>query len=135
MADFFFVLGEWLLVLALLGLIGVIVWLVMTVLHAKTAVMTDAGRLYKRPLNAGKNLVTTVKGLAQQETVRVKHIGLSVKDAAGAVKEASAEIQTAARGVHPEELQPALSSVQNVFKLMSLAAKFSQSASKQGPTR
>ena len=87
MADFFFVLGEGLLTLALVGLIGVIIWLVMTVLHAKTAVMADAGRLYKRPLNASKNLITTVKGLAQQETVRFKHIGASVKDAAGAVKE------------------------------------------------
>lgn len=133
--EYVYLFGEILLVLALVGLISVNIWLVMTALHAKNAVMSNAGRLYKRPLNASKNLVTTVKGIVQQETVRVKRVGVSVKEAAGAVKEATVEIKTAAQGVHPEELRPAISSVQNVSRILSLAAKFSQAAAKQGPLR
>ncbi len=135
MADILFLIGEILLILALVGLVGVIAWLVMTALRAKTAVTTDAGRLYKRPLAATKNLIATGKGIAQQETVRVKHIGASAKDAIGAVQVATAEIKTAVAGVHPEELQPAISTLQNASKIMSLAAKFSQAAAKQGPSR
>ncbi len=132
MADVFHIIGEALLILALVGLIGVLVWLVMTVLRAKTVAMTNAGRLYKRPLNATKNLIAAGKGIVQQETVRVKHIGASVKDATGAVKEAAREIKTAAESVHPEELRPALSTTQNVFQVLRLAAKLSHSAAIQG---
>jgi len=123
MAHIFYVIGEAMLVLALLGLIGVIAWLVMTVLHAKTMAATNAGRLYKRPLNATKTLIATGKGLVQQESVRVKHMGVSVKEAVGAVKDAAVEIKTAAAGVHPEELQPAVSTTQNILKAVSLVAQ------------
>lgn len=138
MADAFYVIGEIILILALVGLIGVLIWLVMTALRAKTVAMTNAGRLYKRPLNATKALIATGKGIAQQETVRIKHIGASVKGAAGAVKEAATEIKMAAGSVHPEELQPAVATAQNVSSNVSnavgLAVKLSQ-AVRQGPNQ
>ena len=132
MANFLFELGEVLTILALLGMIGVLVFLAMTALKLKTTVMTNAGRLYKRPLAAGKNLATTVKGLVQQETVRGKHIGASAKAAAGAVQDAAAHIKGTAQTVHPEDLRPAMNSVSNITKILKVAAKLSQAASKQG---
>lgn len=126
-----YVFGEVLLILALLGLIGVLIWLVMTALHVKNKTVGHAKRLSQRPTAAVKNLITTVKGLVQQETVRGKHIGASVKDAVGAVQEAAAEIKETAQSVHPEDLKPAVSSLQNITKLLGLAAQFARSAEKQ----
>jgi len=131
--EYVYLLGEILLVLALIGIIGVTVWLVMTALHVKTAVVANAGRLYKRPLNAGKNLAITGKGIVQQETVRAKHIGTTVKTAAGAVKVAVTHVKDTAQSVHPQDLKPALSTMQNVSKIVGLAAQFSRSARDQGP--
>jgi hypothetical protein len=132
MANFLFIFGEALTILALLGLIGVLVFLAMTALKLKTTVMTNAGRLYKRPLTAGKNLAAAVKGLAQQETVRGKHIGASAKAAALSVQDAASHIKGAAQAVHPEDLKPALASLSNVTKLLKVAAKLTQAASHQG---
>ena len=132
MANFLFIVGEALMILALLGLIGVLIWVAMTALKLKTTVMTNAGRLYKRPLAAGKNLATTVKGLAQQEAVRGKHIGASAKAAAGSVQDAATHIKGAAQGVHPEDLKPAMASLSNITKILKVAAKLTQAASHQG---
>lgn len=129
--DILLVLGEILLVLALLGIIAVTVWLAMTALHLKTAVVTNAGRLYKRPLNAGKNLVITGKGIVQQETVRVKHIGTSVKTASGAVVETVIKVKDAAQEIHPEDLKPALAALKNASHIASLAAGITRSAAHQ----
>ncbi len=131
--EYVYLAGEIFLVLALVGLIGVTVWLAMTALHVKTALMTNAGKLYKRPLNAGKNLVLTGKGIVQQETVRVKHIGTSVKTTAGAVKETVNHVKATAQSVHPQDLKPALATMQNVSKIVSLAAKLSRASQTQGP--
>ena len=126
MSDFLFGLGEGLTIVALLGLIGVVAYLAMTALKLKTSVMTNAGRLYKRPLAAGKNLATTVKGIVQQETVRGKHIGASAKAAAGAVQGAATHIKDTAQSMHPEDLKPALASLSNITKVLQVAAKLSQ---------
>ena len=131
MAHVFYDIGAVLLILALLGLIGVLVWMAMTVLHAKKSVMDNAGRLYKRPLNAGKNLVATGKGIAQQETVRVKHVIGTVKETVVSVKGSVNHVKDAVQTVHPEELQPAVTTVSNVSKVIGLAAKLSQAAAKQ----
>ena len=77
MLNVLYIFGEVLLILAMLGLIGVLIWFVMTVLHVKNTTLGHAKRLSQRPVAAVKNLITTAKGLAQQETVRVKHIGAS----------------------------------------------------------
>ena len=132
MAEVFYVIGAVLLILALLGLIGVLVWMVTTVLHAKNSIMGNAGRLYKRPLNAGKNLAATGKGIAQQETVRAKRVAGKVKHTAGAVKGSALLIRDAAQTVHPEELQPAVSTLGTASKLVGLVSGLSKAAAKQG---
>lgn len=131
MAAILFDIGLFFTILALVGLIGVLIFLAMTALKLKTSVMTNAGRIYKRPLAAGKNLVTTVKGIAQQEAVHGKHIGASAKSAGLAVKDAALTIRDTAQTVHPEDLKPALSSVSTVSRVVSLAAKLSQAGARQ----
>ena len=131
MLDVLYFFGEVLLILALLGMVGVLVLLVMTALHVKNMTVGRVKRLAERPTKAGKNLATTVKGIVQQETVRAKHIGASVKVAASAVQEAATEIKVTAQAVHPEDLKPALASLQNITKILRVAAIFTQ-ATKQG---
>ncbi len=125
MADFLFDVGLVFTILALIGLIGVLVFLAMTALKLKAYVTTNTGRLYKRPLAAGKNLAAAAKGIAQQEAVRGRHIGASAKAAGLAVKDAAVNIKDAAQSVHPEHLKPALSSVSNVGKTLKLAVNLS----------
>ncbi len=122
--------GEILLVLALVGLVGVLVWMVMTALRLKNAAVTNAGRLYKRPLNAGKNLVTTGKGIVQQETVRVKHVVATVKTTSGAVMQSATQIKEVAQTVHPEDLKPALALLKNASSALKIAANISRVASR-----
>ena len=131
MSDFLFEFGEGITILSLVGLVGVLIFLAMTALKLKTSVIDNAGRLYKRPLAAGKNLVKTAKGLAQQEAVRGKHIGASAKVAGIAVKDAALHIKDTAQSVHPEALKPAASSLSGAANVLKLAAKLSRSVPKQ----
>ena len=131
--EYLYIAGEIFLVLALVGIIAVIVWMVMTAVRLKTTVVTNAGRLYKRPLNAGKNLVTTGKGIAQQETVRVKHIISTVKTTSGIVMQTASEIKTVAETVHPEDLKPALALLKNASNALKTVANISHVAAGQGP--
>ena len=131
--EYLFIAGEIFLVLALVGIIAVIVWMVTTAVRLKTSVVTNAGRLYKRPLNAGKNLVTTGKGIAEQETVRVKHIISTVKTTSGIVMQTVTEIKTVAETVHPEDLKPALALLKNASNALKTVANISHVAAGQGP--
>ena len=131
--EYLYIAGEIFLVLALVGIIAVIVWMVTTAVRLKTSVVTNAGRLYKRPLNAGKNLVTTGKGIAQQETVRVKHIISTVKTTSGIVMQTASEIKTVAETVHPEDLKPALALLKNASGTLKIVANISHVAAGQGP--
>lgn len=131
--EYLFIAGEIFLVLALVGIIAVIIWMVTTAVRLKTSVVTNAGRLYKRPLNAGKNLVTTGKGIAQQETVRVKHILSTVKTTSGIVMQTASEIKTVAETVHPEDLKPALALLKNASSTLKIVANISHVAAGQGP--
>ena len=131
--EYLYIAGEIFLVLALVGIIAVIVWMVTTAVRLKTALVTNAGRLYKRPLNAGKNLVTTGKGIAQQETVRVKHIISTVKTTSGIVMQTASEIKTVAETVHPEDLKPALALLKNASSALKIVANISHVAAGQGP--
>ncbi len=126
MSDVLFTIGEVFCILALVGLVGVLIFLATTALKLKTSVVDNAGRLYKRPLASGKNLATTVKGIAQQEAVRGKHIGASAKVAALSVRDTAVHIKGAAQSVHPEELKPALSYVSNLSSAAKVALKLSQ---------
>ena len=131
--EYLYIAGEIFLVLALVGIIAVIVWMVTTAVRLKTSVVTNAGRLYKRPLNAGKNLVTTGKGIAQQETVRVKHIISTVKTTSGIVMQTASEIKTVAETVHPEDLKPALALLKNASNALKTVANISHVPAGQGP--
>lgn len=131
MSDVLFTIGEVLTILALIGFVGVLIFLATTALKLKTSVIDNAGRLYKRPLASGKNLVTTAKGIAQQEAVRGKHIAASAKVAALSVKDAAVHIQGAAQSVHPEELKPAVSYVSNLSNALKVALKLSQVGARQ----
>ena len=140
MVDVLYVIGEVMLIAALLGLVGVAVWVVLSALHIKNQTVGHAKRLSKRPIAAGKNLGMTVKGIVQQEMIHVKHIGASVKDAAGAVQHSALEIKDAAQTVHPEELRPALSGLQEtgarvgqISKALRLVAQLTQASAKQRP--
>ena len=140
MAEVFYVIGELMLIAALLGLIGVTVWVVLSALHVKNQTIGHAKRLSQRPLAAGKNLGMTLKGIAQQETIHVKHIGASVMGAVGAVKHSALEIKDAAQTVHTEELRPAIAGIQETgerigqaTKVLRLAAQLSRAAAKQRP--
>lgn len=131
--EYLYIAGEIFLVLALVGIIAVIVWMVTTAVRLKTALVTNAGRLYKRPLNAGKNLVTTGKGIAQQETVRIKHIISTMKTTSGIVMQTASEIKTVAETVHPEDLKPALALLKNASNALKTVANISHVAAGQGP--
>ena len=131
--EYLFIAGEIFLVLALVGIIAVIIWMVTTAVRLKTSLVTNAGRLYKRPLNAGKNLVTTGKGIAQQETVRIKHILSTVKTTSGIVMQTASEIKTVAETVHPEDLKPALALLKNASSALKIVANISHMAAGQGP--
>ena len=131
--EYLYIAGEIFLVLALVGIIAVIGWMVLTAVRLKTALVTNAGRLYKRPLNAGKNLVTTGKGIAQQETVRVKRIVSTVKSTSGIVMQSVTEIKTVAETVHPEDLKPALALLKNASNALKTVASISHLAAGQSP--
>jgi len=132
MGDVLYVIGEVLLIVALLGLLAVPVWLVMMALHVKNTTVGHAKRMSQRPIVAVKNLIATGKGIAQQETVRVKHIVGSGKVAVGAVQHSAVHVQAAARTVHPKDLRPATDTLQNAGKVLSLVAKLSRAGVKQG---
>lgn len=131
MSDFLFGLGEVMTIVALIGLVGVLVFLATTALKLKTSVIDNAGRLYKRPLASGKNLATTVKGIAQQEAVRGKRIAGSAKVAALSVKDAALHIKDTAQSVHPEELKPAVAYASNLSNALKVAVKLSQVGARQ----
>lgn len=126
MSDVLFTIGEVMTILALVGFVGVLLFLAMTALKLKTSVIDNAGRLYKRPLAASKNLATTVKGIALQETVRGKHIAGSAKVAVLSVKDAAVHIKDTAQSLHPEELKPAVAYASNLSNALKIALKLSQ---------
>ena len=131
MLYFFFHFGEILLIAALVGLIGVLVWLVLTVLHLKTAVMGDAKRLSERPIRVVKNLIATGKGIAQQETVRAKRIAATVKGPVKAVKDTAGNIKLVASSLDTSELpdpRPGAARAQTVLKFAANAFKLARSA-------
>lgn len=129
--SYLFYFGEILLVAALVGLIAVVIWLVLTVLHLKTAVMGDAKRLSERPIRVVKNLIATGKGIAQQETARVKRIAATVKGPIKAVKDTAGDIKLVASSIDVSELpnpQPAMSRAQTILKFAANAFKLARSA-------
>ena len=54
MANVLYVIGELMLILALLGLIGVAIWVVLSALHVKNQTIGHAKRLSQRPIAAAR---------------------------------------------------------------------------------
>ncbi|MBV9850123.1 MAG: hypothetical protein JO250_10660 [Armatimonadetes bacterium] len=133
--ELFYQICEWGLIVALVLFVIVIIYLVATALHFKTAVIGHAKRLYERPVNSVKSLAATGKAVAQQEKVRVQHMAGTFKGTAGDVKETATEVKSAAQSVHPAELKAALTNVQHAFRFLSAVAQFARATSKQGPSR
>ena len=128
----FYLICQWGLILAFVCLVGALVFLGMTALRFKTAVIGHAKRLYERPVNSAKSLAATGKALVQQEQVRVKHMAGTFQGTAGDVKEAALEIKSAVQTIHPDELKSALTNAQNVFRFLSAAMEFTRATAKQG---
>ena len=99
--EYLYLFGEILLILALLGLLALPVWLVMTALHVKNQTVGHAKRMSQRPVAAVKNLIATGKGLAQREAVRAKRVVGKGKVTVAAVTESVNEIKVTAKAVHP----------------------------------
>ena len=124
---------DWLQILALVGLIGAIVWLAMTAIRVKNGFMGDAKRLYEPPLRSGKNLVAAGKGIALQETARAKRVGATVKGTVEVVKDTALDAKEAAAGVNLADLKPIITNAQNAFRILSIVAQFARSTPKQSP--
>lgn len=129
--EYLYLFGEILLILALLGMIGVLIWLVMTALHVKNQTVSHAKRLSQRPTVAVKNLIATGKGIAQQETVRVKRVVGKGKVTAASVKGSAMEIKAAVQTIHPEDLNAAKETLGNAANVAKLAVGLAAGAAKQ----
>lgn len=129
--EYLYLFGEILLILALLGMIGVLIWLVVTALHVKNQTVSHVKRLTQRPTVAVKNLVATGKGIAQQETVRVKRIVGKGKVTAASVKGSAMEIKAAVETIHPEDLNTARETVSSAASIAKIAVGLVAGAAKQ----
>lgn len=129
--EYLYLFGEILLILALLGLLALPVWLVLTALHVKNQTVGHAKRLSQRPISAVKNLIATGKGIAQQETVRAKRVAGKGKATFTAVKGSALEIRGAAQTVHPEELKPATETLGTAANVAKIAIGLASGAAKQ----
>lgn len=131
--DIFLTIVDWLLVLALIGLIGSLVWLGLTAVRLKNGLMGDAKKLYEPPLRSGKNLAAAGKGIAMQETARAKRVAATVKGTVTVVKDTASDVKEAAEGVNLSDLKPIITNAQNAFRILSLMSQFVRSAPKQSP--
>lgn len=122
--DVFYVVCQWLLILALIGFFGAIAWIVVTALKVKTAIMGDAKRLYEPPLRSGKAIAATGKGVFMQEKARVQRVGVVLKGTTASVKDAAGDISTVARSIHPSDLEPVATDFKAVVGLLSQVSTY-----------
>ncbi len=111
----FYLICQWLLILSLLGFVGTIIWIVTVVLKMKNSIMADAKRVYVGPQRSVKELIATGKGIALQETARVKRVGVVLKGTTHAVQDAAGDIKTVGQSIHPADLQPVKNDVQFIL--------------------
>jgi len=116
--DIFYLVCQWLLILALIGFFGTIAWIVFVTLAAKNSLMKDAKRLYEPPLRAGKAVVTTGKGVFLQEKARVQRVGVVLKGTTASVKDTAGDITTVAKSIHPSDLKPVAVDIKAVVGLL-----------------
>jgi hypothetical protein len=126
--------AEILLILALIGLIATLIWVIVAALALKAGAVRDAKRLYERPLTAVKSLAAVGKGIAQQEMVRVHHVSAEAKETIGVVRETATELKGAVTDLTHSDIKALLHNAQTALKFLSIAAQFARSVSKQGAT-
>lgn len=131
--ELFYHICEWLLILSLVGFIGALIWIGMTAIKIKNAVMADAKRLYGPPLTSVKAIITTGKGIAQTETIRAKRIAAIVKHTTASVKDAASDVQTTAQSIHPSDLQPVKTDIQFILRNLSSAKQYLELLAKLTP--
>jgi len=122
--DVFYLVCQWLLIIALIGFFGAIAWIVVTALKVKTAVMGDARRLYEPPLRSGKAIAATGKGVFMQEKARVQRVGVVLKGTTASVKDAAGDISTVAKSIHPSDLQPVATDFKAVVSLLNQVSTY-----------
>ncbi len=122
--DVFYLVCQWLLIIALIGFFGAIAWIVVTALKVKTAVMGDAKRLYEPPLRSGKAIAATGKGVFMQEKARVQRVGVVLKGTTASVKDAAGDISTVAKSIHPSDLQPVATDFKAVVSLLNQVSTY-----------
>lgn len=122
--DVFYLVCQWLLIIALIGFFGAIAWIVVTALKVKTAVMGDAKRLYEPPLRSGKAIAVTGKGVFMQEKVRVQRVVVVLKGTTASVKDAAGDISSVAKSIHPSDLQPVATDFKAVVSLLSQVSTY-----------
>ncbi len=126
------VTGEWALGIVFIGFFAAIFGIAFAALNLKNSAMRDAKRIYERPARSVKNIITTGKGIVQQETVRVKHIGGSAKVAISAVKETVTDVKTLVQSVPVDDAKALVSQAQTALKFFQTASRVLKSGVKQG---
>lgn len=116
--DVFYLVCQWLLILALIGFLGTIAWIISVALTAKNSVMKDVKRLYEPPLRSGKALAATGKGVFLQEKARVQRVGVVLKGTTASVKDVAGDVSTVAKSIHPSDLQPVATDFKAVVGLL-----------------
>lgn len=127
--EIFYTICQWLLILAFIGFIATIAWIVVTVLKVKTAVMGDAKRLYQPPIRSGKAIAVTGKGLFMQEKARVQRVGVVLKGTTASVKDAAGDVSTVAKSIHVSDLQPVATDFKAVVGILGHVGTFLKAAS------
>ena len=122
----------WLIILAFFGFLGTIAWIVMAALKLKNQAMSSYRRLAGPPIERVKNIAATGRGIVQQETVRVQHMGKSVHRAAGAVKTTVDEGRVVVDSLKDADLEPLMRNAQTALKFATAAASVFKAAGQQG---
>ncbi len=129
----FYLVCEWLLVIAGIAFFASIAYVAVTALNLKNSAMRNAKRLSQPPLNSGKALAATGKGIVMQEKVRVLSIAGQFKAMFDDVKVAATQVGQAAKTIHPDELKDAASNAQNTLRFASTLLHLFRSSPKQAP--
>jgi len=121
-----------LIIVALFGFVGAIVWIVMEGLKLKNQALSTYKRLAAPPIERVKNITATGKGIVQQESIRVRHIGKSIHRASVAVKETADDVIVVVDSLKDTDIEPLLQHAQTAFKFATAAASLLKAASQQG---
>jgi hypothetical protein len=124
-------IADYLIILALLGLIIVLAVLITAVLKLKSGAISDAKRLYERPLQSFKNLAAAGKGIVQQETVHIDAISARAKSAGVVVNEVAEDLNEAITTIRDVDWESLIASAQGFIKFASAAAGVARAVTRQ----